>query len=172
VSDDVHIRSAEPSDAALVRRLLVETWHHTYDRLLGSETVSTITTRWHSEEALSRQIADPKVAFLVATDLTFIVGHVLGWADADGDITLSRLYVLPPRQSEGIGRLLIEALIDRFPGAAAISAAVHAENEGALRFYRAAGFELGDEFEEDETFAPGCACEFYQADRLFSSGYK
>jgi ribosomal protein S18 acetylase RimI-like enzyme len=149
MSDEVRIRSAEPSDAALVRWLLVETWHHTYDRLLGFEMVSTITTSWHSEEALSRQIVDPQVAFLVATDRTLIVGHALGWADAGGGIVLSRLYVLPARQLEGIGRRLISALVDRFPGAAAISAAVHAENAGALRFYGAAGFEPGEHFEED-----------------------
>jgi ribosomal protein S18 acetylase RimI-like enzyme len=146
---EVSIRSAEPSDAALVRRMLAETWHHTYDRLLGSEKVSTVTTNWHSQEMLSRQIADPKVAFLVATEGNGVVGHALGRADAGGEIVLSRLYVLPARQSEGIGRRLLQALLDTFPGAVAMSAAVHAGNEAALRFYMAAGFELGEHFEED-----------------------
>jgi ribosomal protein S18 acetylase RimI-like enzyme len=87
--------------------------------------------------------------FLVATEGNGVVGHALGRADAGGEIVLSRLYVLPARQSEGIGRRLLHALLDTFPGAVAMSAAVHAGNEAALRFYMAAGFELGEHFEED-----------------------
>jgi ribosomal protein S18 acetylase RimI-like enzyme len=149
MGEDVRIRSGEAADAASVNGLLVETWHDTYDSLLGFERVSTITASWHSEEALSRQIADPKLAFLVAADGTRIVGHALGSVAASGDIVLSRLYVEPERQSQGIGRRLIVALARRFSGASAMAAAVHAENAGALRFYRAAGFEIGEAFEEE-----------------------
>jgi hypothetical protein len=54
MGEDVRIRSGEAADAASVNGLLVETWHDTYDSLLGFERVSTITASWHSEEALSR----------------------------------------------------------------------------------------------------------------------
>jgi hypothetical protein len=32
----------------------VETWHDTYDPLLGRERVTEITNRWHAVEALAR----------------------------------------------------------------------------------------------------------------------
>jgi hypothetical protein len=50
----IHIRSAREDDLADVRDLLVETWHDTYNALLGAEKVTRITDEWHSVESLSR----------------------------------------------------------------------------------------------------------------------
>jgi len=43
VDSDLEIRSAVPGDADSTRRVLVATWHDTYDALLGAEKVSEIT---------------------------------------------------------------------------------------------------------------------------------
>jgi hypothetical protein len=45
---DFPIRPAIPPDAEGTRRVLVETWHDTYDPLLGSEDGAEITGQWHS----------------------------------------------------------------------------------------------------------------------------
>lgn len=50
------IRHAVLQDAEDTRRVLVETWHDTYDPLLGSEKVTEITDRWHAVDVLTQQI--------------------------------------------------------------------------------------------------------------------
>ena len=70
------IRAAEPRDLEAVRALLVETWHDTYDPLLGVDKVTEITNSWHSIEALGPQLALPDCSFLVAEEGGRIVGHV------------------------------------------------------------------------------------------------
>ena len=50
---DFLIRHAVPQDAEDTRHMLVETWHDTYDSLLGSEKVTEITSQWHAIEVLT-----------------------------------------------------------------------------------------------------------------------
>jgi hypothetical protein len=71
------IRLAEPGDLAAIRDLLVETWHDTYDALIGPAKVTEITDRWHSLENLARQLALPETSFLVAEQAGDIVGACL-----------------------------------------------------------------------------------------------
>ena len=74
-SSGLAIRAAEPRDLEAVRALLVETWHDTYDPLLGVDKVTEITNSWHSIDALRPQLALPDCSFLVAEEGGRIVGH-------------------------------------------------------------------------------------------------
>jgi ribosomal protein S18 acetylase RimI-like enzyme len=138
----VRIRPVTPSDLAAVREVLVATWHATYDAVLGKEQVETITTEWHSIEALERQRGAPGSSFLVAE----IDGRVVATASArsgpDGRITLSRLYVLPEVQGRGIGRRLLAGSLAIFPEAKAVRLEVEPRNVGAITFYERAGFRV------------------------------
>ena len=75
MAEGVLIRPATPDDLPAVRALLVETWHDTYDALLGAERVTEITNSWHSIENLGRQLDVPDTSFLVAEEDGAIVGH-------------------------------------------------------------------------------------------------
>ena len=56
---DILLRPAAADDLPAVRALLVETWHDTYDALLGAQRVTEITTDWHSIKNLRRQLGQP-----------------------------------------------------------------------------------------------------------------
>ena len=105
----VHIRPARSDDLADVRDLLVETWHDTYDALLGAETVTRITDEWHSVESLLRQLDLPNTCFLVAEEKSRIVGHVFANGQHLPVLVLARLYVRPYCQRRGIGKALLDA---------------------------------------------------------------
>jgi ribosomal protein S18 acetylase RimI-like enzyme len=135
------IRSAEARDVAAVRKLLVETWHDTYDALIGAARVTEITDSWHSLEALSRQLTMPETSFLVAEQSGAIVGHLFANAKRAPVLMISRLYVLPGYQRRGIGKLLLDEAIGRCPGCDAIRLEVEADNAKGLSFYRREGFE-------------------------------
>jgi ribosomal protein S18 acetylase RimI-like enzyme len=137
----VTIRRAEASDIVGVRRLLLDTWHDTYDALIGVERVNEITGSWHSLEALSRQLHMEGTAFLLAQENGEIVGHALAIGQRPPTLILARLYVAPNRQRRGIGGRLLQAAIDAFPQADIVQLDVEADNPKGLGFYRRMGFQ-------------------------------
>ena len=139
----IHIRAAGDRDLEAVRDLLVETWHDTYDRLIGAETVTEITNSWHSVEALRRQLGLPGISFLVAEDSAgTVVGHILANAQSPPTLVIARLYVRPSAQRGGIGRRLLADVPARHPGSSELRLDVEAENANGIGFYRSQGFEV------------------------------
>ena len=133
------IRDVEPRDVALVRRLLVATWHATYDSILGRGKVTEITDSWHSLDNLGRQIGVPGTAFLVAERGREVIAT--SHAAIDGEaLTLRRLYVLPAEQRRGIGQALLAETLARFPAARLVTLEVERANAPAIRFYERNGF--------------------------------
>ena len=150
--DDVDflIRRAVPRDAEETRRVLVETWHDTYDPLLGSEKVAEITGRWHAVEVLTQQIGLPNALFLVSGHPGRLTGHAFARMPQPGVLFLSRLYVLPVWQRQGLGTRMLEAVVEQHPGAAWMRLNVEAENKKGVAFYRRHGFTVAGERTEEE----------------------
>jgi ribosomal protein S18 acetylase RimI-like enzyme len=136
------VRRAREREEAAVNRLLVETWHDTYDAILGREKVADITARWHAPERLAEQIRMEGAAFLVAEADGEVVGHAFARMDREGIVHLFRLYVHPTRQRAGVGGLLLDAVAGLFPQAAAIRLEVEEANVKGRRFYEAHGFSV------------------------------
>ncbi|UPW02211.1 GNAT family N-acetyltransferase [Halorussus gelatinilyticus] len=137
---DANVRPATTSDVADVRRVARESWHATYDDLLGPEAVESVVDDWYDLYSLRRSVERGDGAFLVAereedggtdesdagdaatgegdtgTDARDpeIVGFgqgVLGGGDAeDGAAQLPRLYVHPDCWGEGVGTALAERI--------------------------------------------------------------
>jgi ribosomal protein S18 acetylase RimI-like enzyme len=143
------IRNGKEADLAEVRALLVETWHDTYDTLIGAEKVTDITNSWHSLENLSRQLAMPDTSFLVAEAGGTIVGHAFANAQRPPLLMLSRLYVRPSSQRQGIGAGLLATVAARHPACEVMRLEVEADNAKGIAFYRGQGFEpCGERTEE------------------------
>lgn len=134
------IRPAVEGDVAGVRALLVETWHDTYDALIGAAKVTDITNSWHSLDNLTRQLALPDCSFLVAEDGGEIVGHVFANAQRRPVLTIARLYVAPARQRRGIGKRLLDQAVALHPACDTIRLVVEAENAKGIAFYEREGF--------------------------------
>lgn len=138
---DILIRSATTADLPATRRLLVTTWHDTYDALIGPAKVRELTDRWHAIEALAGQLDGPGRSFLVAeAPSTEIVGHAFAQLPSPSVLVLNRLYVLPSQQRRGIGDSLLAALAERHPEARTLRLTVEAANAKGLAFYRGQGF--------------------------------
>jgi len=149
MTSDVLIRPATAADLKQVREILVETWHDTYDALIGHERVTEITGLWHSPELLAKQLRAPGVSFLVAAHESELVGHAFANSPQPAILMLLRLYVLPRWQRRGVGSLLLDAVIRAYPGATALRLSVEADNLKGVSFYRGRGFELrGEQVEE------------------------
>ena len=141
----IGIRPAKAADLPAIRALLVETWHDTYDAILGRDEVTAITDDWHSLDNLARGIGRPRHVFLVAEVDGRIAGTASATEPAPGRVTLDRLYVLPGMQRQGIGSALVAAVRHAFPDARSIRLEVERRNEAGRAFYERAGFsETGD----------------------------
>lgn len=134
------IRSAIIADLPAVRDLLVATWHATYDAVYGVGEVSAITDRWHSIEALARQLGSENGAFLVAEAGGMLIGTAYARAVDAQTAELSRLYVLPHQQGAGAGKALLLACACAFPKAKIMRLEVEASNTRAITFYARFGF--------------------------------
>lgn len=143
--DDMRIRPAMADDLDNVRRLLVETWHDTYDDLIGDDQVAEITDKWHAVEVLGRQLALPDTSFLVAEAAQQIVGHAMADAQKGPALLIARLYVLPSHQRRGIGARLLAAVIGRHPHSTSVQVNVEAANLKGVSFYRRQGFAVAGE---------------------------
>ena len=150
LAHQIMIRPATPDDISEVRNLLVATWHDTYDSLIGVERVTETTNRWHALDVLATQAAGPNASFLVATRNGQIVGHAFAVEQDANVLLLSRLYVLPGRQRQGIGEGLLQAAVLRHPGTKRVQLIVEARNTKALAFYGRHGFVVTGEIEEEE----------------------
>jgi ribosomal protein S18 acetylase RimI-like enzyme len=143
------IRNATEADVPAVRALLVTTWHDTYDPLIGTAKVTAITASWHSIEALRHQLLLPHLCFLIADQAGEIVGHVLANGQRLPTLMISRLYVLPSAQRQGIGARLLAAAITRHPACNLLRLEVESDNRKGFAFYLKQGFvPVGEHMEE------------------------
>lgn len=135
------VRSASEADLKAVHQLLVETWHATFDDILGVAMVDAVTTRWHSLPALKANLKKPYSEFLVADNGE---GRIDGMAFAsqaqDKVASLHQLYVRPDVQVQGVGSMLLAEVEMAFPDADRLRLEVIERNAKAVRFYERKGF--------------------------------
>jgi len=142
------VRRVEAGDLEAVRRVLVDTWHHTYDASLGAARVTEITDSWHSIESLRSELGRPAHAFLLVEQGGDVVAT--GFASRAGDLVIvRRLYVLPQHQGAGHGAALLDALIAEVGPGTAVELEVAVTNARAIAFYEARGFRLGERRADD-----------------------
>lgn len=137
------IRTVMERDLPAVSRLLMETWHATYDPIYGTDRVAEISSAWHSVAALRPRLGRPSSEFIVGDD-----GEKLGGvgyaASSDSDralVVLHQLYVLPDEQRAGLGSEMLMELMNAFPDGRRIRCEVEPANVGAVAFYKMHGFE-------------------------------
>lgn len=162
MASDVTVREARPEDVDAIRRVAEETWHETYDDILGADTVADLLEEWYAEEAIADGIGHEEQHFYVAVG----DGEAIGYAHAGPHpprhvFYLYRLYVHPDEWRAGSGKQLLAAieqdLFDR--DADAYEAEVIAENDVAVSFFESAGFERT---EESERTLAGVTVDEYQ----------
>jgi ribosomal protein S18 acetylase RimI-like enzyme len=137
------IKKASPADVPEIKKLLVYVWSFAFPSILSSDTIKKVTSVCFDEELLASQVHDKAVAFLVAKDETAkIVGVANARADEDKVIVLNRIYVNPAVHESGIGKRLLDEIIEYFKGAEKIQLEVVENNVASIAFYRNYGFQI------------------------------
>ncbi|MFB6071365.1 MAG: N-acetyltransferase family protein [Halobacterium sp.] len=147
----MHVRRATPDDARDVRRVAELAWHDAHDDIVGADAVDEFLEEYYDPVDLrERYRSGDSVTFVVEDD-----GSVVGYASGvpSGDCyTLGSLYVRPGRQGAGVGSLLLGHVenVARAEGFDAVDLVVMADNDDAIGFYEAKGFEhVDDHYDAD-----------------------
>lgn len=149
MSGPVELRRAVPADAEAIAGISVRTWFHAYSdfidpRTLAERTVESQAPRW--ERWLAPEAAGET---WVAVGGARVVGYVRVGPSEDRDAASScgallALYVDPPAQGAGVGRLLHDHSLARLTALGHPTATLwsFAANEQALTFYEHRGWVL------------------------------
>lgn len=140
----VFIRTASKRDLPAIRDLLVETWHATFDSILGEAVVNRCAEDWASDETLIAKMETPRSEYIIADTGKALAG--IAYATSEGKmVTLHQLYVRPDQQGQGVGTELMQELFYCFDEAEEMQLHVHPDNSGAIGFYKAGGFQEAGE---------------------------
>jgi ribosomal protein S18 acetylase RimI-like enzyme len=128
-------------DANEIKELLTEIWYDTYRELLKPEEIRVATDVWFNLELLQKQLADPQILFITAKDEQGeIVGITTTKLFDEETFNLSRLYVHPACQGQGLGLRLWEAVLTQYPDCNICRLGVIVGNQKAISFYLKSGF--------------------------------
>ncbi|MDD5353844.1 MAG: GNAT family N-acetyltransferase [bacterium] len=138
----ITIDEVKVSDIPAVSNVIKTTWRDTYHEYLSPETSMKVTEFWLDPDILAHQITDPDVIFLAAKDET---GTIVGVATAlhiePTTLQLAHLFVLPKKQRQGIGTLLLERVVKKLDYIKTIRTEVEDSNLRGLSFCIKRGFK-------------------------------
>lgn len=135
------IRSLAIADMPLVIDLAWRIWPVAYAGVLTAEQIENLLSRIYRAENLEQECAEGH-RFWAAYDGGKAVGFASGYRQGS-TVWVKKLYVLPECQGRGVGRMLMQTVIDAFAPAEEIRLLVNSGNHAAQKFYARCGFICG-----------------------------
>jgi len=143
------IRPAVAADAVGIERVARRTWNATYKGIILPANQERLLGQYYSPTALEEAIAQERSWFFVATANEEVIGFAQFVLQEEGRrAQLTRIYVLPEWQRQGVGgRLLGEGLaVLMSEGVEWLLVVVEKDNAIGRRFYEKQGFCQEREF--------------------------
>jgi len=134
----MEIRPLTAAEMPLVAELAQRIWPIAYSTILTPAQIGNILARIYSAANLTIEMANGH-RFWAAYDGEVALGFVSGYRDGTA-IWIKKLYVLPEAQGGGIGRALIDVVIDAFGPASDARLLVNNGNVAAQAAYERLGF--------------------------------
>jgi GNAT superfamily N-acetyltransferase len=138
------IRSAGLEDIPTIGYLAQRIWPSTYANILSSQQLEYMIQLIYSPDSLSRQMVEDKHLFFILEDADEAVGFASYSRLPDSTLfKLHKIYVSTDRQGKGLGRLLIDFILEEVgqEGATALRLNVNRHNR-ARQFYEKLGFAV------------------------------
>jgi len=143
---NITIRKATTEDISVIQQLAHATWPDTFKEILSGEQIKYMLELIYSKTSLKKQLAEGH-NFLIAEENDTPIAYADYSLLKDDIYKLHKIYVLPQQQGKGIGKLLIEYIIDAIKksNAATLLLNVNRYNE-AKAMYERLGFKvIGEE---------------------------
>lgn len=154
MSDKYSIREATAADIPTIHQLAAAIWEPTYRGIISAEQITYMFDAIYTYEALQKQMQEGQSFLLLHEE-----EKALGFAaysvkdEAEGSYKLNKIYLLPSRQGEGLGKKMLDVVEERVSarGAHFLDLNVNRHNK-AKTFYERCGYQVY--LEEDIPIGP------------------
>lgn len=158
---DMELRQASYKDIKSIQSVADIAFRETYKSILSEEQLVYMLGMMYSTSSLQKQMQEGQEFVLLYNGDTCL-GFVSSETDYDGRGTmkLHKLYILPEYKGQGLGRILVESVLDRAKALSSASVSLNMNrNNKTFDFYTHLGFELVGE--EDIDIGNGYLMEDY-----------
>ena len=141
------IIQAGESDIAIIHELAQKIWWKTYESFISKEQIEYMFNLMYSMEGLKSQLTELHHHFFIIYKADEAVGFASISAVIKTCYRIHKLYILPERQGQNVGRTLL-AFIDLFVRkhkVTMIELNVNRHNLNAIAFYNKVGFVVREE---------------------------
>ncbi|WP_293784258.1 GNAT family N-acetyltransferase [uncultured Pedobacter sp.] len=147
----ITLRKAKEDDIAIIRDIAAATWPSTYLDIIGQAQIDYMLDKMYSKGELLKQLMEGHI-FLIAEEGENQVGFA-GYSIIDHEkriYKLHKLYVLPSAHGKGIGKILINEVVNQVKnaGGSALQLNVNKHNK-AKDFYLKGGFTIKESVKLD-----------------------
>lgn len=149
MSDSLQIRKATAADIPLIRELVFKIWPQTYAAILSQDKIGYMLEYMYSESSLEKQMNEGS-EFIIIYDQEEPIGYAAYLPKSPVVYKLDKIYVLPTLQGKGVGKFIINYVIDEIKkrGATVLQLQVYRQNK-ARYFYEKLGFVIIEEKDFD-----------------------
>lgn len=143
-----NIRKMEKEDIKQVQEVAKTSWNATYEGIIPLEIQRNFLNSAYNDEMMQRRL-EVSSLYVAETD-----GKVVGFANFSfvkegGEAELGAIYLYPEHQGKGIGTALLREGIKNLKNANSVYINVEKENNVGSTFYRAKGFKVVSEFDDN-----------------------
>ncbi|WP_177201479.1 GNAT family N-acetyltransferase [Bacillus sp. OV322] len=142
------IREMQMEDISQVQHVAKTSWNSTYQGIIPLEIQESFLKTAYNDEMMQKRLEHS--LFWVAE----VNGEIVGFANfsaikEEGKTELAAIYLNPEYQGKGIGTALLNEGIKQLDGVKEIYIDVEKDNNIGTRFYKAKGFKIVSEFDDD-----------------------
>ncbi len=143
------IRKATTPDIPLIRELTFKVWPQTYAAIISPQQIEFMLEMMYSVVSLQKQMKEG-CRFIIVSNEAEAVGFASYQEIEPGIFKLHKIYVLTSEQRKGIGRFVIDHIINEIQqqSAAALQLQVN-RNNNAKKIYEKLGFTVIEEADFD-----------------------
>jgi len=135
----IELRTASKTDLPLIQQLVITIWNVAYKDMLSKEQLNYMLDNMHSIPALTK---------LIDTGHQFVIPYEDGVAKGfacykvlPDKVRIEKIYVLPDQHKKGIGKLMMDYIIEKASEVNVVELNVNRQNK-AVEFYKKIGFKI------------------------------
>jgi diamine N-acetyltransferase len=137
------IKIASAKDIPLIQQLTFAVWPKTYSTIISKAQIDYMLEMMYSTAALQKQIEEDGCTFIIVYDNNEPVAFASYNETTTQTWKLNKIYILPSQQGKGMGKFIINYIIDAIKpqNAKALQLQVNRNNK-AKSFYEKLGFAI------------------------------
>lgn len=154
----IEIIQATEESVGQIQQISREVWPVAYENIITPQQIEYMLDLMYSETSLRNQFAEG-VTFLLALENKHAVGFAAYQEIRPLQYKLHKLYVLSTIQSKGVGKMLLQRVVDEVTCCSAVSIELQVNKKNDARFFyekmgfaidREDVFEIGNGFVMDD----------------------